>query len=158
MARKTSRKGRLTKERREELMEIARVFFMQDQFTQKEIAEKVGVTERTISNWIEDGQWHKLKRNLLLTREEQLHNLYRELEEINNEIKGRKPGERYADKNLANTRRYLLKDIESLESETSASEFINAFAPFINQVKKQDIDDARLIGRYADEFIKTKLR
>lgn len=156
MARK--RKGRLTKEKREELMEFAKLLFLKDNLTQKEIAERVGVGEKTIGNWVDEEGWRKLKRNILLTREEQLSNLYAELEEINEEIKKRDPGKRYADKILANTRRYLIKDIADLEKETSTSEFITAFTPFINDVKKESLEDARLLATYADKFIKTKLR
>lgn len=152
------RKGRMTKEERQELMELARIYFLKEDITQKEIADRIGVGEKTIGRWIEEEGWRKLKRNILLTREEQLSNLYAELEEINAEIKNREPGQRYADKILANTRRYLIRDIADLEKETSTSEFITAFTPFINDVKKQSIDDARLIAGYADTFIKTKLR
>lgn len=148
----------MTKEVRQELMELARIYYLKEEITQKEIAERIGVGEKTIGRWIEEEGWKKLKRNILLTREEQLSNLYAELEEINDEIKTREPGKRYADKILANTRRYLIKDIADLEKETSTSEFITAFTPFINDVKKQNIDDARLIASYADSFIKTKLR
>jgi len=150
--------ARLSKEKLQELKELAKIYFLKDNATQKEIAEKVGVSEKTIGRWIEKEGWDKLKRNLLLTREEQLSNLYAELEEINNEIKNREPGQRYADKVLANTRRFLLKDIEALETETSASDFINAFMPFINEVKKENVEHARLIGDYADKFIKTKIK
>lgn len=152
------RRGRMTNQKRQELMERARIYFLKEDITQKEIAERIGVTERTIGEWINNEGWEKLKRNILLTREEQLSNLYAELEEINNEVKNREPGQRYADSKLANTRRYLIRDIEALEKETSTSEFITAFTPFINDVKKKNIDDARLIGEYADTFIKTKLR
>lgn len=152
------RRGRMTKEERQELMELARIYFLKEEITQKEIAERIGVGEKTIGRWIEEEGWRKLKRNILLTREEQLSNLYAELEEINEEIKNREPGKRYADKILANTRRYLIRDIADLERETSTSEFINAFTPFINDVKKQDLDDARTIAGYADQYIKTKLR
>ncbi len=152
------RRGRMTKEERRELMELARIYFLKEEITQKEIAERIGVGEKTIGRWIEEEGWRKLKRNILLTREEQLSNLYAELEEINEEIKNRAPGKRYADKILANTRRYLIKDIADLERETSTSEFINAFTPFINDVKKENLDDARTIAGYADVYIKTKLR
>lgn len=152
------RKGRLTNAERNDLMERARIYFTKEEITQKEIAERIGVGEKTIGRWIEEEGWRKLKRNILLTREEQLANLYSELEEINAEIKTREPGKRYADKVLANTRRYLIRDIADLEKETSTSEFITAFTPFINDVKKESLEDARKIAHYADQFIKIKLK
>lgn len=149
----------MTKEKQERLKEHARLLYTRDNITtQKELAERVGVAEKTIARWIEEEGWKKLKRNFILTREEQLANLLDELTELNEKIKTKNQGQRFADSKEANVRRYLIRDIKDLETETSSSEFINAFTVFINFVKKEDLESARLIGSFADKFIKTKLR
>ncbi|SUJ26510.1 Uncharacterised protein [Sphingobacterium spiritivorum] len=70
--------------------DYARVLFVSENLSQKELAERVGVTEKTVSKWIDEGEWRKLKRSLLNTRHNQLNMLYDQLEWLNNHIATRK--------------------------------------------------------------------
>lgn len=70
--------------------EYARVLFVSENLSQKEIADRVGVTEKTLGKWIDEGEWKKLKRSLLNTRHNQLNMLYDQLEWLNNHIATRK--------------------------------------------------------------------
>src|SRR5690606_34412866 len=49
--------------------EYAKTLFLSENLHQKVIAERVGVTEKTIGRWIEVGGWRKLKRSLLTTKQ-----------------------------------------------------------------------------------------
>lgn len=69
--------------------EIAKTLYVKDDLHQKVIAERVGVTEKTIGKWISEGEWKKLKTSLLTTKENQISNLYSQLEKINTEINTR---------------------------------------------------------------------
>lgn len=69
--------------------EYAKTLFVKEDLHQKIIAERVGVTEKTIGKWITDGGWKKLKTSLLTTKDNQIANLYDQLEKINSEIKTR---------------------------------------------------------------------
>lgn len=151
--------GRLTKEERDAKEEHARILYTRENVTnQKELAQRVGVGEKTISDWINTGNWKKFQRNLILTREEQLANLHEELVEINQSIKNKSEGSRFADNKMANVRRFLIKDIRELETDTLTADYITAFTQLINFVKKDDLEAGKLIGFHADKFIKTKLR
>lgn len=75
--------------RKRKEMELAKLYFLAGQYTQKEIAEKCDVTEKTLTKWIKDGKWETLKKSLLTTKQSQLSELYNQLENINNEIKTR---------------------------------------------------------------------
>jgi len=57
--------------------------------TQKEIARRLVRTEKTIGNWKEDGQWDKLRKSLLVTKDTQLISLYNQLDRLNKEIETR---------------------------------------------------------------------
>lgn len=70
--------------------EYARVLFVSENLSQKEIADRVGVTEKTIGKWIAEGGWLKLKRSLLTTRKNQLDMWYEQLDVLNTHIKTRK--------------------------------------------------------------------
>lgn len=154
-----AKKGRLTKAERERLQEHAKLLFTRDNITvQKELAERVGVSEKTMGEWIEEGGWKKLKRNFILTREEQLANLLDELTELNEAIKNKKEGTRFADSKEANVRRFLIRDIKDLETKALLPELISALTQLLDFVRKNDLGDAQMISKYVDSFIKTKLR
>ena len=161
MAKQTTDKrtiGRKTKDQSGKDQELAKLYYLKENLTQKEIAEKVNVTEATISKWIEKFGWEKLKRNFILTREEQLALMYSELEEINNAIKNKPEGQRYADNKEADIRTKLRKDIKELETKAMLPETISAITQFIDRVRKENLEHAKLISVYADDFIKSKLR
>jgi len=154
-----ARKGRLTNEERERLQEHAKLLYTRDNITvQKELAERDGVDEKTMGKWIEEGGWKKLKRNFVLTREEQLANLLDELEELNSAIKKKKEGERFADSKEANVRRFLIKDIKDLETKALLPEIISALTQFLSFIRTLNFDDTKLIAGYVDAFIKSKLK
>lgn len=161
MAKQTTDKrtiGRKTKDQSGKDQELAKLYYLKENLTQKEIAEKVNVTEATISKWIEKFGWEKLKRNFILTREEQLALMYSELEEINNAIKSKPEGQRYADNKEADIRTKLRKDIKELETKAMLPETISAITQFIDFIRKEDLEDAKFVSNYADAFIKNKLR
>ena len=103
-----------TKEQTEILKELAERIYLSDySLTQKEVSEKVGVTEKTISNWIESGKWKDKRNSLLVTKKNQLVNLYQQLEMINEEIKRRKI--------VYDVPAWLLKPIKTKNAEGSES-------------------------------------
>lgn len=65
-------------------------FLSPTNYTRKELAEKVGVSEKTITTWILELKLESKKKSLLVTKKSQLVNLYDQLEMINEEIKSRK--------------------------------------------------------------------
>ncbi len=69
--------------------EYAKILFTERGLTQKEIAERVGVTEKTVGNWVKKGDWEKLKKSLLVTKKNQISKLYDQLEWLTNHIANR---------------------------------------------------------------------
>lgn len=69
--------------------EYAKVLFVNDNVSQKEIASRLKITEKTIGKWIKDGSWESLKTSMLVTKDKQLKSLYLQLETHNNEIETR---------------------------------------------------------------------
>jgi transcriptional regulator with XRE-family HTH domain len=134
------------------------LYLKEDVTVQKELAERVGVNPNTVGRWIKDEGWEKLRMNLLMTREEQLQNLYAELKELNEFIKDKKPGKRFADSKEADTRRKLIIDIKALETKASIVEMIETAKRFIQWVKKFDFEKAKELTVLFDGFIKDSLR
>ena len=75
-----------------EQKEYAKFLFTEKNLTQKEIAEKVGVTEKTLTKWINENEaeWKKLKKSLMVTKANQIKNFYDQLENLNDQIATRK--------------------------------------------------------------------
>jgi transcriptional regulator with XRE-family HTH domain len=66
--------------------DLAKILFVNEGVSQKEIAERLNLTEKTVSKWAKDGEWDKLKTSMLVTKDNQLTALYRQLENLNVEI------------------------------------------------------------------------
>lgn len=151
--------ARMTKEEQERKKEHAKLLYVKENITSnKELAERVEVSEKTIARWIEEGNWKKLKRNIILTREEQMMNLMDELAEINEFIKTKSEGNRFADHKEAQVRRQLVKDIKDLETKAMLPEVINSLTMFLDFVRRQNLDDTKLLANYVDHFVKEQLR
>lgn len=146
-----------TKQELERLKDYAKVLITREGLTQKEAAQRTGVSATTINKWHTAGKWDKLAKNILLTRQEQLTNLYEELEALNDSIKAKDEGQRFASASEADARRKLLKDIDYLEKEASIPEIINSCTGLLEFVRKADLAKAQELSRYVDAFIKSKL-
>ncbi|MFJ1474891.1 transcriptional regulator [Capnocytophaga cynodegmi] len=149
--------ARMTKEEQRQKQEHAKLLYTKENITtQRELAERVGVTEKTISQWIEQGQWEKLKQNLIVTRQEQHANMLAELERLNEHVKTLDKG--FVNSQLASIRRQLIKDIKDLESEAvGLSEIISVQVDFLDYVRKTDPKQALSVAGLVDLFIKSKL-
>lgn len=150
---------RLTKAEIDRLKESAKLWYIKEGITsQKELAERVGVTEKTMGKWVKDERenWEKLKRNLLLTRSERMSDLLDELSEIQNAIKEKPEGQRFADSKMGDVRRKLVKDIKELETKAAMHEMVHAFISLINFVRPESPADSKTISKWADIFIKSR--
>jgi DNA-binding XRE family transcriptional regulator len=66
--------------------DFAKILFVNENISQKEIALRLNVTEKTIGKWAKDDNWDSLKVSMLVTKDNQLTSLYKQLETINHEI------------------------------------------------------------------------
>lgn len=136
--------------------EYARVLFISENLSQKEIAARVGVTEKTVGNWIEQGDWKKLKRSLLTTRQNQLSLLYDQLDWLNLEISIR--DSKAASAREADVIIKLTGAIKNLEIETSVGETVEVARSFIEYVRPHDLELAKKITTFFDLYIQSKMR
>lgn len=150
---------RLTKDELERLKEIAKTLYLHENVTnQKDLAKRVCVRENTISKWVNEGKWSNLKKNFLLTREERMSDLLDELTEIQTAIKKQADGARFADHKTALVRRMLVNDIKALEVTASKPEIIAACMALIKFARPENMEEAKIITKWADIYIKSLLR
>lgn len=137
--------------------EWARTLYLKENLTQQEIAERVGVSRVSISNWARSGKWEEQRTALTLTREEQVHALYRQVAEINRAIAARPEGERFATAAEADVIGKLSKAIKQMETEVGIADIVSVSTKFIEFLRPIDLEKAKEVTRLMDAFIKTIL-
>lgn len=137
--------------------EWAGVLYLKENMTQAEIAEKVGVSRITINKWVKAEKWEEHKTGITLTREWQISNLYRQVEELNKTINSRPKGLRYASSQEADTIVKISGAIKKMETECGISDIISVFCNFLEWLRAIDLEKTKEISRLYDAYIKDKL-
>lgn len=150
--------------------DYAKMLFIKEKLTQKEIAKRAEVSERTISKWVNDENWERQRKSLLLTREEQLTKMYNELDVLNLVIEGSGTFQQgkdeklfwvprgYANKEQAYIRDTLVQNIQKLETETSIADINNVAVKMIGYWRTLDLAAAQQLTEWFDVFIKSSLK
>ncbi len=137
--------------------EWAKTLYLRENLTQQEIADRVGCSRVTVSNWVRAGKWEEQKVGITLTRQEQVGNLYRQVAEINRSIADRPEGERFATSKEADILGKLAAAISKMEQEIGIADTISVLTAFIEWLRPLDLEKAKEITRFADAYIKDKL-
>lgn len=137
--------------------EWAKTLYLRENLTQQEIADRVGCSRATVSNWVRAGKWEEQKVGITLTRQEQVGNLYRQVAEINRTIADRPEGERFATSKEADILGKLAAAISKMEQEIGIADTISVLTSFIEWLRPLDLEKAKEITRFADAYIKDKL-
>lgn len=149
-------KNRLSKAELQEKREHAKLLFIREKLTQKEISRRLQITEGTISKWSNEDNWEQAKKSIMMTREDQLRQMMDELEILNTEIAT--GGRGYATKEQAYIRDTLIQNIKKLETDVSASEVFDVATKMISYYRGIDLDKAKALTEDFDGYIKTLLR
>ncbi|UWY28812.1 DUF1804 family protein [Flavobacterium sp. TR2] len=136
--------------------EYAKSLYLAGGLTQKEIAERVSVTEKTLAKWIKEGKWDSLKKSLLTTKQNQLSFLYDQLDFLNTDISKR--DFKVAVGKEADTIIKITASINRLETETSIGDTVEVARHFIEFVRQQDLELAKTITNLFDVFITAKMK
>lgn len=135
----------------------AKTLYLRENLTQQEIADRVGVSRVSVSNWIRTGKWEEQRTALTLTREEQVRALYRQVAAINKAIEERPEGERFATTTEADIIGKLSKSIKQMETEVGIADIVSVSTKFIEFLRPIDLEKAKEVTRLVDAFIKSVL-
>lgn len=147
----------MTKTERIQKRDLAKMLFIYENLTQKEIAERVGASEKSLSKWQLEGNWESLKVSITITKEEQLKSLYRQLAELNKAISERE-GKRFATASEADVISKLSNAIDKMESDIGVSDIVSVGKKFLTWLRRYDLTRAQEITPLFDSFIKENLR
>lgn len=135
--------------------ELAHMLYIKTDLSQKEIAEKVGIVEKTMSIWVREGNWQAMKRSLLTSKGEILRKLYDLLEKIGNKLEEE---DSIGDSKIADMYSKYTAAIKNLETETSVSVIIEVAKIFLDWLMTIDPKFALSVGEHLDTFIKERLK
>lgn len=141
---------------REQKKEWAQLLYVHQRLSQREVAEKVGVSTNTMCKWVDRYKWDELRKSMLMTREQQLRRLYDQLDWLTEQIAARE--KKVAEAKEAGTITRLTAAIRSLETETSLAGIVDAGQRFISFIRAQDLDKAREVTALYDTFIRDYLK
>lgn len=137
--------------------EWAKELFTRDDMTQKAIAEKVGVSEQSMSAWVRDEKWDTMRKTLLSTRKEQLTMLYDILDGLNRQGVASLNDDDPETNPNPDAIIKITNAIKKLEKETGVGEMIDTARAFITFVQREDFEAAKIINKWFDLFIKDRL-
>lgn len=113
---------------------LAKILFTREHLDQKVVAKRVGVSEKTMSKWVNDGNWKDLRKRLLLAKEEQINTLYEQLESLNEAIKLNQS--KHADTKQADILIKYTAAIRNLETDLAIADLIESGIRFIKYLQK----------------------
>ncbi len=114
---------------------LAKILFTREKLEQKLIAKKVGVSENTISKWVNDFNWKALRNRLLVSKDQILNDLYEQLENLHNAIRLKDAGEQYADTKQADIQIKLTASIRNLETDLAIADLVESGIRFIKHLQ-----------------------
>jgi transposase len=133
---------------------LAQALYLSGQYTQKQIASMVDVTEKTIGVWVEGGHWEKLRAAGQSTISQVVSNLIEihlaRTEQILTEVRGGSK-DKFGDELLK-----MSKAIEELQSGISLSTIIQVLQEFMGFVGDKDHKFRAQLAGYQNEFLNKK--
>lgn len=146
----------MTKQQQKDFAQL--LFTSDEKLTQLEISKRVGVSPQTINKWVAEGNWDKLRKSLLTSRQTILADLYEQLDELRQMIRKRPEGERYANSKEADTLVKLTSAIRNFELDISVAEVVDVGMRFTDFVRSAEPTRAPEYMQMYDAFIKSLIR
>lgn len=141
---------------RDQQKDFAKLLYVNERLIQKEVAERTGVSLTTINKWVQDGKWERLRHSLLVTRNEQVATLYRQLESLTNMVESAQEG--IPDSKQADTIVKITSAIRNLETETSIADIVQVCIKLSEFVRSNMPEHAKSLTDICDGFIKSCLQ
>lgn len=133
---------------------IAKSLYLDGNYTQEEIADKVGTTRQTVSRWVKAENWEEIKASVTITPAQIIAQWNRQIVEINKKINARPDGERFATTQEADALSKLAGSIKKLEADIGVPDCVSVAMRFLSWLRPLDIEAAKLFNNLFDAFIK----
>lgn len=147
----------MNRKERETKRDLAKLLFVHETLSQKEVATRIGVSEQTVCRWAREDNWDQQRVSITITKETQLRNLYHQLAALNDGIATRE-GNKYASPPEADTITKLASAIDKMESDVGIADIVSVGKKFLTWLRRSDLKQAQVITPLFDAFIKENLR
>ncbi|MGQ0739133.1 MAG: hypothetical protein ACT4OJ_08760 [Bacteroidota bacterium] len=138
---------------------LAKILFTSQKLDQKIVAQRVGITEATMSKWVNQFGWRDLRNRLLVGKEEMLNNMYEQLAELNEAIREKEKGKRYADNKQADIQIKLTAAIRNLETELAIADLVAGGMKFLKHLQSKKLfDEVGTFSELWNDFIQTEFK
>jgi uncharacterized protein YjcR len=136
--------------------EWAKHLFTIENLDQKSIAEKTGISEKTVAGWIGTENWEAMRKSLLTTRKEQIRMLYDILDILTKQGK-----EALADNDPAtnpdtNSIIKITAAIKKLENETGLHEISEIVQELTLFTLKENFEAGQIVNDWGERFVMAK--
>ena len=136
---------------------IAKSLYLDGNYTQEEIADKVGTTRQTVSRWVKAENWEEIKASVTITPAQIIAQWNRQIIEINKKINARADGERFATIQEADAIAKLAGAIKKLEADIGVPDCVSVAMRFLSWLRPLDIEAAKQFNNLFDAFIKDQM-
>ena len=136
--------------------EWAKELFIKENLTQKAIADRVGVSENSLSKWVIEGNWKALRTSLLVTRSTEIRHLLEQLALLDEQnLLALTDDDPETNPNYDSVIK-LAAAIRKLEIQTGIGEMIDTGMALIKFISAEDLELAKKLTTYFDLFIESK--
>jgi transposase-like protein len=139
-------------------VEQARELYMTQGKTQKEIAAIIGVTERTLYNWIKQHGWDRLRQAAFQAPAIIAENCCSQVVELQNAIAAREPGNRFPTAEEATILSKLIASVDRLKKFPSLPQNMQMMQTFASYIRPKNLPLARRMYSYANEFFEEEAK
>lgn len=122
------RAGDIWSMNRDEQKQLAQALYIAGNNYHKDIAKQVGITPKTLRNWIDKNNWEDLKTAKSITRKELLTAALNQLKALNKEIEENHNG--IPNKQLSDAKGVLIKEINAL-SDQPLYKYVESFEDYL---------------------------
>lgn len=134
--------------------DIAKDLFLRGGCTLEEIAAKVGTTRQTISRWAKEGNWDELRVSMVISQEQIIAQMMRQISDIHKQAAARPEGEKQLTAKEADTVVKLSSSIKKLQKDAGITDVVNVGIKFTNWLRTVDMQKAKEYNELWDLFIK----
>lgn len=135
--------------------EFAKILYIRERLTQKEVAARVSIGEHALGRWVKEYGWDKLRRSLLVTKQEQIAHLYAQLETLSELIANQEV--KVADSKQADIYTKLSAAIRNLETEINIGDCIEIGMEFCDYVRQNAPEKIGETVDLFDSYIKSRM-
>lgn len=140
-----------------EKKEYAKLLFIKEGCDRKTAAQRAGVNEKTVGEWVRTEGWEAQRKSLLVTKEEELKNLLEQLAELNASIKKKPVGQRYANPAEADTQGKITSSIRKLVTDAGLTEVMEVITTLVTFCQKNFPEKMQVLIPIYDAFVKQYL-